>query len=232
MSLAAFFSSIVPVLRAEVEPDTLSPGDSTLRLDRVALYVHLVRTDLREALRRGHHAVWCAAELVRPGLWSELADGYLAAHPPCHWDPGRIGAHFAEHLRRKAGPGCPSFLADLADLHTALYRVAVAPDVGLDEALDVSIVVRRYATSSPRFWLDVDRGSVGALPQLAETLTIVYRNFRTERSTVFFPSPASLAALLRACSPASPPAAGALTEPERAARATLVAHGVLPPAEE
>lgn len=190
--LAAFFDGMVPVLRGSAAPERVADDDA---LPGVTFYQHLTRAELRRYLGGCCPGVAAACELHRAGSFATLSSDYFDAHPPRGWDPGAVGDGLADFLRQR---GAPAYLAEIADLHVLVRKVALADDTTGDP-LERTLFVRRYETTAPLFVQRILAGDKPHLPSDTPTVAVVFRSYRTHRGHVLIPTLELLRSLLNAC---------------------------------
>lgn len=231
MTLAAFFAEMQPMLLGRVSAADVQRrlGPSPSGTAALQFYAVLVARNVDKILREICPTLFVLA--TRAGVWRDIVDAHVRAHPPAGGDPNRFADALPELLqelaRRRAD--VPPLFAELADYHVVHVRAHHAVD-GDDDGFERRLFVRQYAHPVAEIVDALSRDPNAAVPAPHPALVVVFRHARTLRVRRLVPSAAGLAALARRQALALPPALASLADLAivRAERA-LVREGVLVP---
>ncbi|MGE0325064.1 MAG: hypothetical protein AB7K71_38640 [Polyangiaceae bacterium] len=126
--------------------------------------------------------------------WRELMLGYVATHPPTHYDPNRLGEGLADYLHGLEG--AHPFLEELADFEYCLWAVGVSPHepTAQDPGLDRTLFVRLYDHDLANYVARVREGTPAQISH-QQTHVLIHRDLHTGHPSHFLPTPLGLAAL-------------------------------------
>jgi hypothetical protein len=180
--LDRFFAEARALLAGDIDASAFTErlGPSQSGSERLTLYPRLVTRQHRDVLDGLFSVVKGSCALVRAGLWEEIANDFLRAHPPRHWEPNRIGEPLARFLaaRREADASLPVWLEELADYAWIRFAASTA-DLDDDDGVgfDRTLFVRRYMCDVITFAQHMDAGPgfapAGAAPPPRSARTIV-----------------------------------------------------------
>lgn len=178
--LAGFFSSMRGMLLGQTRASEVEAvcGPSPSGTARLQYYRTLVSNDHTGLLDRVYAF---ARGWVAPDVWSRLCHGFLAEHPPTHWEINRVGLGFPAWLAAHLD-GLPPWLAEVAEYEWLELDVflSAAPDLEPwregPVALNPSLDVRQLAWDVPR-WIADKRPEPG--PAARPTVLIAWRDPRT-----------------------------------------------------
>jgi Putative DNA-binding domain len=196
-SLHPFFEEFIPYVMGERSYRDLEArlGPSPSGQLGMRVYSGVVLKNLKVALDAMYPAVKRAAEAARPGLWTQVAASFLAAHPPRHADPNKCGEPLADFLaqRRAAGDSLPVFLEELADYESIRFRTVTARSSGPER----TVFVRHYSHAVSAYAAPDAEKTPSGIPVAAPVTLVVYRSTVSLKARVLTPSKAQLLALAR-----------------------------------
>ncbi len=204
MKLADFFARAPDFLFGVQHPRAferaLGPSDSGTA--NLGFYPVLVRRNIGKILREVYGGLCAYIEREHGELFRELVEAYWRAHPPRGWDPNHhAAAQFPDFLSRHRArePRLTDVHEELADFHWSEFLAWSALDTWPDECgvdgVDHRLFVRQYSRRIPDFARGVANDSSTPLPPPTPTPTLVYRDPKTLRTAVFYPSVTALVVL-------------------------------------
>ena len=206
--------------RTPVEDVERVLGRSPSGTENLDFYRVLVRRNYHKFLGDLFGTVATLAKRQHDGLWSELVDGFIAAHPPGHWNPNRVGALFPRYLAeiREQRPSIPELWEQMADYHWNEFLAGSAVDDGSD-GFDQWLFVRQYGFPIPEFIRKLRDDPATPVPEPTPIIVVLYRSHLNNDLRLLFPSPVALAVLAQRQGVALPPGFPAVDD----ARKTAVA---------
>lgn len=203
MPLEAFFDAMSPFLAGTLDASAVEArlGACPSGTARLALYRELVRRQHRDVLDGLFVSVRHACASLRAGLWGELVDGYLRAHPPTHWEPNHAGIALSDYLARlrEHDGSLPVLLEELADYEMSRFLVGVRglTDDDGGPALDRDMFLRHYDHDVAAYADQARRAAAPPWPERRPTTLLLAWSRTEERVVALHVSLAAVAVVAR-----------------------------------
>ncbi len=204
MKLADFFAHAPAYLFSEQPTRAFERalGRSESGTANLGFYPVLVRRNIGKILREVYAGLCAYIEREHDELFRELVEAYWRAHPPSGWDPNHhAAAKFPSFLSsyRAREPRLTDIHEELADFHWSEFLVWAALDTWPDDkgvdGVDHRLFVRQYSRRIPDFARGLIKDASTPLPAPEPTPTLIYRDPKTLRVAVLYPSVTALVVL-------------------------------------
>ncbi|EDM74639.1 hypothetical protein PPSIR1_37749 [Plesiocystis pacifica SIR-1] len=183
--LANFFEHAGAFLFGErsVEAFEAAVASSPSGTDNLAFYRELVRRNAAKILGELFLHLRLLLERERPGLWPELVEGFVRAHPSAARDPNWLGEQLPAYLaERRAELELSPVFEEFADYTFCRFAASMAPEADELEALgdrdgfERRLFVRLYTHPMPELLAALRQDADAPLPDAKPSTTLVYRS--------------------------------------------------------
>lgn len=236
MKLEDFFSETQALLmgRTDARSYQRKLGTSSSGTSRLEYYQTLIRRNMMKVLRDMYPSVRNRYLQFRPGQWGTFVERFTRQHPPpSHWDPNQFSAPLPEFLaaERERDPKLPSDLEQLADFHWTEFCVFSASetwpqDLGPD-GMEHRLYVRQYDGKIPQYARQLIRDPEAVPGSSTPTPTLIYRDLKTHRTAVFYPTILGLLVLSKRSGKTLPKIPGVTSQNLEIAEKDLIQRGIL-----
>jgi len=236
MKLEDFFSETQALLMGRIDARSYQRklGKSSSGTSRLEYYQTLIRRNMMKVLRDMYPSVRARYLQFRPGRWGNLVERFTRQHPPpSHWDPNQFSAPFPHFLaaERARDPKLPPDLEQLADFHWTEFCVFSAAETWPEElgpdGLEHRLYVRQYDGKIPKYARQLTRDPEARPDSLTPTATLIYRDLKTNRLAVFYPSILGLLLLSKRSGKKLPEIPGVTSQKLEIAEQNLIKRGIL-----